>query len=282
MKKILVPCDFSSAATEAYKFALDIATANAGEVLVLNVNKLPNVYGSGISGEPYSYIDPVSFLSELTQDLHKQFDQLKNSCEKPMVPVHFSVKLGAITDVILETIHEQQIDLVVIGTAGASGMKEFFIGSNTEKIVRFAPVPVFAVHKAQELSYIKNIVFPTTFDLNQSALIDKIKSLQTFFNAELHVLHIKTRTSSISDHELMINLENFGKFYGLVNYSVHIWHQDSEQQGILNFAKRLENSMIAMATHGHKGIAHLLMGSIAEDVVNHAQEQVWTYASHEN
>ncbi|WP_221393541.1 universal stress protein [Dyadobacter sp. NIV53] len=278
MKKILVPFDFSFSAREAYKFALDIAVANSGEILVLKVIEPAIVYGNGMPGQPYSYPDPVLYSGELTEDLSKEFDEIKESFDKPLVPVYFSVESGDITDTILRTIQEKEIDLVVMGTTGASGMKEFLIGSNTEKIVRFSSVPVLAVHKAQPLSAIKKIVFPTTFDLDQHALVNGIKALQNSLNAELYLLYVSTPASPFSDKEAMVNLENFAKFYSLHDYKLNIYHHHHEQHGILAFAKGLEHSIIAMATHGNKGITHLLFGSIAEDVVNHAKAQVWTYA----
>lgn len=278
MKKILVPCDFSFAAKQAYKFAVDIATANSGEVIVINVNELSTIYGNGMAGLPYSYIDPVAYSNELTDDLTKDFQDLKDVFEAPSVPVYFRVKTGNITDVILKEIEEEGIDLVVMGTAGAKGIKEFFIGSNTEKIVRLAPVPVFVVHKAQRLSDIRHIVFPISFDFNQNALVEKIETLQQFFDATLHLLYVVTPDSIFSDKEAMISLENYGRFYDLDRYTLNIIHKEDERRGIVEFASELGHSMIAMGTHGRQGIAHLLMGSIAENVVNHAPEQVWTYA----
>ncbi len=282
MKKILVPCDFSFYARQAYKFALDIAAANSGELLVLHVSELPVIYGNGMAGQPYSYVDPVFDTGDSKDDLNKQFEFLKHSFDKPLVPVRFCSEIGIVSDLILKNIEEHQIDLVVMGTSGASGIKEFFIGSNTEKIVRSATVPVFAVHKAQPLSDIKNIVFPTDLDFNQHGLIEKIKTLQSFFNAELYLLYVKTPGNPLSDAEAVSDMKSYAKFYSLDHYTVNVRHQQHEQQGILEFAGELKQSVIAMATHGHKGITHLLWGSVVEDVVNHAHEQVWTYAIGDN
>lgn len=282
MKKILVPCDFSFAAKQAYKFALDIATANSGEVIVLKVNELPTIYGNGMAGLPYSYLDPVYDKETMADDFMTDFQNMSNEFTLPGIPVHFLVEFGNVTDSVLSVIEEHKVDLVVMGTAGASGMKEFFIGSNTEKIVRFAPVPVFAVHTAQRLSDIRNIVFPTSFDFSQNVLVDKVKALREFFDATLHLLYVITPESNFSDKEAMTSLENYARFYDLDHYRLNLIHQQHEPQGILEFASALDQSIIAMATHGHSGIAHLLMGSIAEKVVNHAREQVWTYAPDRN
>jgi nucleotide-binding universal stress UspA family protein len=55
----------------------------------------------------------------------------------------------------------------------------------------------------------------------------------------------------------------------------------TEEEGIIRFARQLEFSIIAMSTHGHTGLTHLMLGSIAENVVNHCPEAVWTYSAPE-
>jgi nucleotide-binding universal stress UspA family protein len=164
-----------------------------------------------------------------------------------------------------------------MATKGASGFEELLVGSNTEKIVRSSPVPVFAIHKKQKVEQIKNIIFPTTIELNKGALIEKLKALQTFFNAKLHLLYVKTPETKQKDQELKMGLENFARFYDLKNYTVTVKHGRTEEDGIIQFAGQLTFSIIAMSTHGHTGLTHLMLGSIAEDVVNHCSEAIWTY-----
>jgi hypothetical protein len=63
-----------------------------------------------------------------------------------------------------------------MGTQGATGLKEYWIGSNTEKVVRYAAVPVLAIRKSFDVSGIKNIVFPSTMQLDQKDLINSTLS----------------------------------------------------------------------------------------------------------
>ncbi|WP_221393560.1 universal stress protein [Dyadobacter sp. NIV53] len=93
------------------------------------------------------------------------------------VPVKLLIEQGELHQTILKTIEENNIDLVVMGTKGAASLRELLIGSNTEKIVRTAPVPVFTIHQAMPVSRIKDIIFPTSLDLKQSVLIGKLKTL---------------------------------------------------------------------------------------------------------
>lgn len=277
MKKILVPCDFSDSAKLAYKFALDIASQNEGEIVVLKIIDLIPRYIENLDSNPF-YSGSGSVVAELKAEAKRDFEKLNKTIDTKNVPVKFVVSQGTVSQTILKEIHKQSVDIVVMGTKGASGLKELLVGSNTEKIVRIAPVPVFAIHRATQVSRIKNIVFPTNLDLTQSTLIQKIKGLQSFFKATLRILYVKTPSERATDSEMKVSLENYAQFYGLENFSVHISHEINEQAGILKFAGRTGNSIVAMATSGHTGLTHYMVGSIAEDVVNHAHEPVWTYS----
>ncbi|WP_035333787.1 universal stress protein [Dyadobacter crusticola] len=280
MKNILVPCDFSKASEQALRFAIEIAALSHGRVIVLHVINLTPNYIETLEVNPY-HDNSMSILAELKQQATADFDELRQRVNTGNVPLKFVIEQGLINHAVLKSIHQQDADMVIMATSGASGLSEILVGSNTEKIVRSSPVPVFAVHKSQKVEHIRNIIFPTTVELNKSALIGKVKALQTFFNARLHLLHVKTTESKQKDQELKVALENFARFYGLENYTVAVKHGKTEEDGIIKFARQLEFSIIAMSTHGHTGLTHLMLGSIAEDVVNHCPEAVWTYAMHE-
>jgi nucleotide-binding universal stress UspA family protein len=251
---------------------------NDGEVVVVKAIDLPNIYGNGMPGQPYAYVDPASIIEEWKQESEKEFIAMRKSAGSAFANVSFRIETGHMKDAILKLIETEKIDLVVMGTKGATGVREFFIGSNTEKIVRVSPVPVFAIHKPLHVRNIRNIIFPTTLDLTQNALLEKIKELQRVFNAVIHVLNVNVYMESLtSDEEMRTSMENYVKFYGLANYKVHVSNSPNVEEGIAKCAARVPRSIIAMATHGNQGITHLLTGSVAEDVVNHVDEPVWTY-----
>src|SRR5690606_29920981 len=144
MKKILVPCDFSQQALNAFRFALDMIQQSKGEVHLLNVVELPIMHDTVL-------MPVLSFEEELlkgmSQKAEKQFEKMKEKHAQPGQKIKSTVKFGATSRMILDYIDEEKIDLVVMGTEGASGAKELLIGSNTEKIVRRSSVPVLAIKK---------------------------------------------------------------------------------------------------------------------------------------
>ena len=275
MKRILVPCDFSKQSNEAYKLAINLAAKSKGEIFLMYVLAIPTLYTTGFAGEPLAF-DPA-FFTRMEEDVKKQLEKMKKQAGAKPVKVSTDVVYGELVASVKRTIEKKKIDLVVMGTAGASGFTEMFVGSNTEKVVRFSRVPVLAVRKAIDLRSVKNILLPSTLDLNQTDFIKKVKDLQKFFNATLHVLLVNTPGNFRRDDEGNEALEEFTRHYKLSNFKVHFQNYAEEEDGIIEFAREENMDLIAMATHARKGLAHLFNGSVTENVVNHITSPIWTY-----
>jgi nucleotide-binding universal stress UspA family protein len=180
MKRILVPCDFSANARQAYKSAVDLATASMGEIFVIHVMSFPILYESTFDAQPYS-MDPLE-IQKLEDNARETFERMKKDQPAPAdIPVTFFLLHDNLLPTIRAFAEEKQIDLIVMGTNGSSGIKEFFIGSNTEKVVRFSAVPVIALRTTPTFNNIKNIVFPNMLEMNQTELMSRVKDLQKFF-----------------------------------------------------------------------------------------------------
>ena len=274
MKKILVPCDFSSQSTSAARVAIDIARMSKGEVYLLNVVELPVMHDTVLM--PVLSFEEA-LLKELKEKGDKHFEKLIAKYGADVKKIQGTVVYGNPSLMILRFIEEEGIDLVVMGTKGASGVREALIGSNTEKIVRRSPVPVFTVKKYVKVSEIKDIVFPSSLQVEHEDLVARVKDLQKFFGATLHIVFINTPTNFTRDTETHKRLNDFVKKSGIKNYTTNIFNDPYEEAGVINFTHMIDADMIAMGTHGRKGLAHILSGSLTEDVVNHVDAPTWTF-----
>jgi nucleotide-binding universal stress UspA family protein len=275
MQKILVPCDFSKPAINAFRFALDVAAQSKGTIHLLNVIELPILHDTVL-------MPVLNFEQQLFDDLRKnaeaRFKKITDKYNATGVKVIVNTVFGAVSMMIQDYITKESIDIVIMGSHGATGLREIFIGSNAEKMVRKSPVPVLVV-KDYTKGPIKSIVFPNTMDTeNQEDLVMKVKALQNFFKAHLHLVWINTPLNFTSDSVTSQRLEAFAKRFMLKNYSINVFNHRDEERGILEFASSIKADLIAMGTHSRKGISHLLNGSLAEDVVNHNKGLVWTYS----
>lgn len=262
MKKILVPCDFSEPAVNAYHQALDVAAQSHGEVRLLHVIDEARTNDAGSEEKQRSKAET-------------QFQSLMKGGKHEHVKSKFDIQLGSIANVIQDYIKANDIDLVVMGSTGASGLKEIFIGSNAEKVVRQSEVPVLIV-KNYYGQPIRRIVFPNILE-HQEDLIAKVKDLQHFFKAKLSLVYINTQFGLGNEAGTHQHLQEFANRYMLTDYSINVFNHESIEKGIIEFTKMVSGDMIALGTHGHKGIVHLVKGSIAEDIVNHVGCPIWTY-----
>jgi len=216
-------------------------------------------------------------MAELREKAEKEFEILLTKYNKNSITVITEVQFGKISDMIRQYTKDHAIDAIIMGSHGATGIREFFIGSNAEKVVRQATVPVLVL-KNYYLGPIKNIVFPNTLETEaQEDLMMKVKELQHFFNAHLHIVWINTPLNFTSDSVTRKRLEQFAKRFQFKNYTISVYSHVDPEEGIIEFAKTVDGSMIAMGTHSRKGFAHMMHGSLTESLVNHTDMLVWSY-----
>ena len=276
MKKILVPCDFSKPAINAFRFATDLAAKSRGIVQLVNVIELPALHDPIIM--PVMTFER-SFFKELSAKATAEFDKIIARYKPDGVTVKTDVLFGHPGNMITDFARKKGMDIIVMGSHGASGVREFFIGSNAEKVVRNATIPVL-VTKNYYKGAIRNIVFPNTLETErQGDLIRKVKELQAFFKATVHILYVNTPTNFTADNITFERLKDFAKRFSFRKYTLNVYNYPFEEAGIIHFTNNLRGDLIAMGTHGRKGLAHFLNGSLAEDVVNHANCPIWTYVS---
>lgn len=275
MKKILVPCDFSKPAINAFRVALGIAAKAKATVHLINVIELPVLHDTVLM--PVLSFE-AALLEEMKEKADKKFEKIIEKYKTDGVKVVSRLEFGAPFKTILNYVDDQSIDLIVMGSHGASGFREFVIGSNAQKVIRTSKVPVIIV-KDFFKGPIKNIVFPNSLDTEfQEELLMKVKAVQEFFKARLHVVFVNTPLNFTSDEVTYAKLTGFAKRFMLKNYTLNIYNHINGEEGISQFADKMKGDMIAMGTHGRKGLAHLINGSLTENVANHSSRPIWTYS----
>lgn len=271
MKRLLVPTDFSKQAENALKVAAQIAKKHNSEILLLHTIELPVqlANASSRSGPPEQL-----FYMRLTD---QRFDDFRDKDYLEGLTVHQLVGQGEIYEDIETACKNNDIDLIVMGSTGASGFKEMFVGSNTEKVVRTSSTPVLVIKNDMGDFKVNDFVFATDFSDKFKAAFTKAKDFAKIIDAKIHLLLVNTPANfqtSAQGHALM---NNFIQGMDLDNYTLNIYNDLSVEKGILNFAKFIDAQLIGMATHGRKGISHFLNGSISEDMVNRANMSMITF-----
>jgi len=281
MKRILVPTDFSKPAMIATEVAADIARRSGTELTLLHV--IEEGVGNSINVEgqvnPDSGWEEKIFTMKLIEKAKKQMAKLLEDPKLEGVKVKQELRVGSPYHGMNKIITEKKVDLVVMGTAGHSRLEEMIIGSNTEKVVRTTNCPVLTVHNKPASKEFKDIVYATSMDKEEEVFSRIVRSTQKLYDATIHLVRINTPGNFQRDVVVKKYMQDFAKKLQLKNYTLNVFNDVSEEEGIIYFADSINADLIAMSTHGRTGFAHVLAGSIAEDVVSHSRRPVLTFVT---
>ena len=281
MKKILVPTDFSKPAQIAIDVATDIAKKANGEIILLHVVEEASGTSFNITGEVNvsgGWEDKL-FTMKLIERGKKQMSKLFGEVKATGIKVKQELRLGTAFHGMRDIITEQKVDLVVMGTAGHSKLAEMIIGSNTEKVVRHAKCPVLTVHKKPVTTDFKDIVYATSMSKEEEVFSRIVRNTQQMYDSTVHLVRINTPGNFQRDAVVKKYMQDFAKKLQLKNFTINIFNDLSEEEGIIYFADSINADLIALATHGRTGFAHVLAGSIAEEVVSHSKRPVLTFVT---
>jgi nucleotide-binding universal stress UspA family protein len=281
MKKILVPTDFSTPAKLAMEVAAEIAKKANAEVVLLHVIETPSSESFNAEGQisEFNAWEDKLFTLKLIEVTKKQIKLASKELEDAGANVSYKLKIGNPFHGIRTTITDQKVDLVVMGTSGKSSLEEMVIGSNTEKVIRHSKCPVLTVHEKQSGVKFKSIVYATSMSESEKSFSDVVRNAQEMYGATVHLVRINTPMNFKPDTIVKPIMKTFAKKVRLQNYTINVFNDLSEEEGIIHFADSIKADLIAMATHGRTGFAHVLAGSIAEGVANHARKPVLTYVT---
>ncbi|PSR53778.1 hypothetical protein AHMF7605_09715 [Adhaeribacter arboris] len=284
IRKIVVPIDFSDLSQQAYQVALQLARKSGAMIKLLHIIELPLTSGygtsyAGIEMNPVGAYQSYDFmLPELLEQSKQQMNKLVEMGAAQGVIIESEVVTDLAVNKIVNVVTEEQVDLVVIGSAGAEGLEEFLIGSDAEEVVRHCPCPVLTIKQPTSGNFeVQQILFPSDFAPETTAIVPILTFFQQFFGARLNLLYVRTKNDSSSEQELHDRMQAFVQAHHLTEVHFLIQPNSSASEGILEVVNTVTPDLILMPTHGRTGLAHLFHKSVAESVVNHASIPVLTF-----
>jgi nucleotide-binding universal stress UspA family protein len=278
MKKILVPTDFSKHAQTSVDVAADIARRSGATLILLHVVEEATDGSFNVEGEAsMGSVEDRLYNIRLIQSARKQLERAVNDANYKDIQVDGLLRVGNPFHGMRTIVTENKVDLVVMGKSGKTKMQELLIGSNTEKIVRLAKCPVLTVNKKPARTDFRNIVYATAMDKDETVFARIVKRAQQLYNSTIHLVRINTPGDFQRDHIAKDDMQKFARNISLKNYTINVYNDVNVEEGVIRFADSIDAEMIAMATHGRTGFAHVIAGSVAEDVVGHAKRPVLTF-----
>ncbi|OWY22660.1 universal stress protein [Sphingobacteriales bacterium UPWRP_1] len=267
MRKIFLPTDFSEISHNAARLAAAIARKSGSSIFLFHLLNLP-VDWDRITVDKEKHFPELKALIANTK---KRVEDYAQSDLFEGIKVDWEVFINDTIEHIVRHAETLQSDMIVMGTHGSSGFNELMLGSNTQKIVRYAACPVIAVHQLPVNYQLKDIALFSNFDTseNYKQLFEHALGLAKMFGAKLHLVKVLTpvdpenyevgEIAKIAETEEVIR-----KDY------VRIEYLRTVEEGIFDYINKHKIDMVVMGTHGRTGLMRLVMGSVAEVVVNHS------------
>ncbi len=270
MKKIIVPVDFSDISRHAMNFAAEFSQLIDAEIILLYVLDIPvSQFSLGKEVDRKSLED--FYTKKFLDRLHMDIEEWEKSLAQEGIKVKSSIKYGNPFKKISRTISEEHADYIVMGSKGASGLKEFILGSNAARMIRFAKCPVIIIKEETHVADLKRIVFATDGTVEQDFVALRAKEIQSMLGSQLHIVKIKTPYNWLEDVQITQQLKNFAIRNNLEDYTCDIFNADFVDEGSIMFAEEKDAGLIIIGTHGRTGLSHLIGGSTAESLVNESK-----------
>ena len=274
MKTIIVPIDFSKHSEYALKAAALLAKKNNDAIIALHMLDLQM---SSLNESVSYHQEKTAFLLQLAKKRLQKF--LKKEYLED-VKVTSIIKHYKVFSEISEVAKQENADLIIMGSHGATGFKEFFVGSNTEKVIRFSEIPVMIVKNDLTDFDFEEVVYATDFSKESVGAYIRMKSLIEDFGGKMNLLYVNT---PFDNFKTTAEMEKMAADFFMVAdgntkkmKEVSFVCDKSVEKGIFNFSNSVGADMIAMSTHGRKGLSHIFKGSLSEDVANHAALSILT------
>jgi nucleotide-binding universal stress UspA family protein len=272
MTKILVPTDFSAQAENALKTAAQIARKNNSEIHLLHMLEIPSQMGDAITGAT-----PIPEIMFFIQKAKETLRYIKEKNYLKDLIIIDAIKVEKASQGILSYSKEHNINLIIMGSNGTSGIEEMIIGSNTEKVVRFSNAPVLVIKEEISSFDPTNIVFASDFSEEIKIPFKKILDFVNIFDSKLHLATICTPNSFKTTAETKKTMQKFINEFEIKNFSTHIYNDLNIEKGIIHFSKEINADLICLCTHGRTGLSHFFTGSISEDLANHATKPLLVF-----
>ncbi|AQG80602.1 universal stress protein [Spirosoma montaniterrae] len=261
MKTIVVPTDLSDFANRALAVAVSLARQH-GAVIDL-VHFVPfSLIEPSFSEAPISV---AQYLDEQAQEAEKSIQQL---CQQPRyqdVTIRPTIARG--NQGLYETLADLAADLVVVASHGSSGWAEWLFGSNAEQIMKRVHCPVLVIKTEQENFNPQHPV--CGIDVDDHLLTPHPIPFQLGETIREYI-YVKTPSDPKVDEGIRDWMAELAAARNLIDYHFTIVTAGNVPDGIIAYAESRRADLIVLFSHQRKGVWHLINGSVAEDVVNHA------------
>jgi nucleotide-binding universal stress UspA family protein len=268
MKRILLPTDFSENAFNASSYALQLFAEDECTFYFLhtytpvatNAGMLVNTY-SALQLEEVTRDAAIYSMGVLEEKLLKEYPNPKHTFKK-------ITKFNLLVSEIVSCVKEYKIDLIVMGTQGATGAKEIFLGTHTMFTIKKVKCPVIAVPSGFKFEQPKEILFATDYKFYpQNKYFTFLKELCTTHDSKLNILNAYYGTPLEPEQ---VKTKNYlDNFFNEISHLFHVAEGTDIPEAVKGFQQTRKINLLVMIHNKHSFFENLLFKPVINDLVYH-------------
>lgn len=268
MKKILFPTDFSETAENAFVYALNMAKSLEAELIVLHVYDIAivsyeayspitlDVYESIELGNFENFKDYIPKLREIAKAHHLENVRMSHVLEE-----------GDLVTAMNKLIKEENVNLIVMGTNGSSGLQEIFLGSNTGSVIANVQSTLLCVPKEAKYRKIEKIGFTTRYRDKDRKALKKVIKIAGKLKSTVKCLYVKTTDSDVTD----VQINEWREEFKIEPLNFFVTSNDHLEEEVFEFVASQEIDVLAMLTYKRSFFESLFNKSFAKKLSYHSE-----------
>lgn len=279
IKRILVPTDFSETGLLAIEHATLMARICQAKLHLLHVVE---AFEYAIS--EYEPEVMVRDLEEVQEVATQKLEKIARELEKQHgIEVTTLLGNGRPAAGIEQAVTDNKIDLVIMGTHGAKGFEEYFIGSNAQKTVNAASCPVITIQTQAKNIGFSNIVMPIDNSPHSRQKVDTVIKLASYYGAKVHILGLMDSNEDIDIRKFNIKIDAVENAFkrAEVNYLKKTIMGSNIAVEAMKYSDYVSADLLVIMTDHESTLSGVFLGSLAKQVVNHSKVPVMSIKPHE-
>lgn len=278
IRKIMVPVDFSETSAHALEYAGWLAGTTHADLLLVHV----------LPPDPYYFetVDPLLIPEDRDETRNfteeKLRDLSRHCSDKFGVNPRYRILRGKISDSLIDLVDEENIDIIMMGTHGATGLEEILLGSNAQHLVERAPCPVISFQNEKRKPGFSNIVLPVERARHSREKVNVAISLARKCNSRIHILGLLEDESKGEYEKLQIVLDQVQTVieHADISYTRHTVKGVNIANEALKYADRIDADLIMILAEDESIMGRFDLGRFSRHIVNHSPIPVMSVNPH--
>lgn len=272
MKKVLIPTDFSDTSYKALEYAVQLFINEECTFYILNTYTPVALYTTTIYDQHTALNVDLGELYKNTSEnnLQKIIKRIANAYPNKLHSFKPIASYNVLTNEVNDLVKELDISCVIMGTNGASGLSEVFIGSQTMHVIRNAQVPVIGVPEAYTHTSVKDILFATDYRIGTNQV--GLKLLENLCNTHIaRLIFLNAYYGIPLDEEQLENKDALDTFFERDAHINEIADGMDVLEALEDFQSKHKVDLLVLAHNKHKFLENLLFTPVVRKIVHHSR-----------